>query len=75
MAAYICNDPINHDGELYCIGDSLVLDDKHATPLLVIGAIAPDPAAVKAPKVPKAPKEPETSGDSSAGESAKKQQE
>jgi hypothetical protein len=46
MKPYTCNDPVNHDGELYGVGDSIELDDKDAGPLLAVGAISLDAEAL-----------------------------
>jgi hypothetical protein len=50
MKPYICNDPIDHDGERFAVGDPIELSDKQAAPLLEIGAITLDAQALLADK-------------------------
>jgi hypothetical protein len=79
MKPYICNDPIDHDGDRFAVGDPIELSDKQAAPLLAIGAITLDAQALlveqgdaKPARVAKKPKDKapnahgqaDTSGDS-----------
>ena len=36
---YICNHPVQHDGDLYAIDAEIELEKKHAQALLEVGAI------------------------------------
>jgi hypothetical protein len=55
MKTYIVKTPLQHDGDAYLPDDEIALDDKHAEPLLAVGAVA-DPADAEVAKPARQPK-------------------